>query len=93
MNEFNNLANKGIIFKIENKSVRVKFVLGLFLGDNLGVNTYFDINLYSSNYFCRFCKCSSNKSKCQTREDINSLRTEENYENDVKDNCPKKKWN
>uniref|UniRef100_T1GNH7 Uncharacterized protein n=1 Tax=Megaselia scalaris TaxID=36166 RepID=T1GNH7_MEGSC len=77
--EFNRLSCEGIDFNINDSKVNVKFQLGLLLGDNMGINTYFNLNSHSSNYFCRFCKLSSRETQCSIREDPNSLRTIENY--------------
>lgn len=83
INEFNTLAETGIIFNINQKKRRVKFLLGLILGDNLGINSYFDLNALSAKNCCRFCKLSSDETKYYGKEDPNTLRTIENYNSDL----------
>lgn len=55
INELKYLEINGIDIKIDkNSNLRVHFILGLVLGDNLGLNAFLDFNKsFSSNYFCR----------------------------------------
>ncbi|XP_055904199.1 uncharacterized protein LOC129940004 [Eupeodes corollae] len=69
--------------------IKVHFILGLVLGDNLGLNTVLDFNKsFSSNSFCRFCKVKKLETKSLTIERDDMLRNRSNYEKDVLLNNP-----
>lgn len=38
---------------------------------------------FSSNYFCRFCRCNKHEASSYTCENVNLQRTRENYDNDL----------
>lgn len=51
------LHDEGVEVKVKGVSVRVKFALGLILGDNLGLNTILGfVQSFSARFCCRFCK-------------------------------------
>lgn len=63
--EINELQSIGIHLTLNQKQFKIKFVLGLIIEDNLGVNTVLGFaRSFSSNYFCRFC--ISEKREMQT---------------------------
>lgn len=58
--ELNFLSRNGIIVDIKGTIKRVKFQLILFIGDNLGLNSFFGFQeSFRSRYYCRICRCSS----------------------------------
>lgn len=76
----NNLINKlinlevyGINFVINDKTVNVKFVLGLVLGDNLALNTILECNKsFNANSYCRLCRITKTQA-VQTCEEISEI--------------------
>lgn len=75
----------GIEIKIkENSNLRIHFILGLVLGDNLGLNSFLDFTKsFSANYFCRICRVKKIDSQKLTTEDHQMLRTISNYNSDL----------
>lgn len=62
----------------------VHFMLGLFLGDNLGINTVLGFALsFSANFFCRFCKVIKTTTHTQCVANLKLARTVSNYEADL----------
>jgi len=58
--------------------------LGLFLGDNLGLNTITEFSKsFSANFFCRFCKVHKTETKHLCKENTSLLRNSLNYVDDV----------
>ncbi|XP_044756597.1 uncharacterized protein LOC123315096 [Coccinella septempunctata] len=59
--------------------------LGSKAGDDLGLNSILGFNeSFQASFFCRFCKTPNEMTKIQTVEDLYSLRTQINYEMDMK---------
>lgn len=92
------LEEHGIIVETSEGPRKVFFVSGLLLGDNLGVNSVGGfVECFTANHFCRFCRTHKTDIATQCVEDRDSLRTKENYEEDlsvnnvsvtgVKNNC------
>lgn len=61
---------------IPNKSIRLYFVLGLILADNLGMHKILGFRNH-------FCKIYRNDLYIKTTEDVSLLRTKEQYEHDL----------
>lgn len=77
---FEEIESNGIVIKSNGKEVTVRFVLSLFLGDNLGVHSFLLFSgSFSATYYCRFCRRS--KHDLQKDENLHSdyLRNQENY--------------
>ncbi|XP_055914184.1 uncharacterized protein LOC129947585 [Eupeodes corollae] len=63
---------------------RVHFIMALFLGDNLGVNSLLDFSKsFSSTSFCRFCKLNRENCNKLSVELPEHIRTVANYDYDV----------
>lgn len=78
------LEEEGINIVTSDGEKQVYFVLGLILGDNLGLNTALGfVSSFSANFFCRFCK--DTKISTQAAVDIkpNLLRNIQNYNDDI----------
>jgi len=59
-------------------------VLGLVLGDNLGLNSILEFSRsFSATYFCRFCKASKEITKNMFEENCLLIRNITNYNTDV----------
>lgn len=55
INELNTLEREGLTISTDQGNVY--FLLGLVLGDNLGLNSILEFSKsFSANYFCQFCK-------------------------------------
>lgn len=70
--------------KVNGHDFKVKFVLGLIVGDNLGINSVLGFSRsFSANYFCRFCLCDKKNSQVLSVENLSLLRTLQNYDENV----------
>ncbi|XP_075158213.1 uncharacterized protein LOC142231489 [Haematobia irritans] len=82
VNTLKQLELKGVEIKTGDGCKRVHFIMGLLLGDNLGLNSILGFaKSFSANYFCRFClmkKCNAQK---ESSEDIQLFRNRVNYRN------------
>ncbi|CAH1107876.1 unnamed protein product [Psylliodes chrysocephalus] len=83
--ELKELEVDGIEIQInENLNLRIHFILGLVLGDNLGLNSFLDFSKsFSANFFCRMCRLE--KIDCQKLciENTEMIRTISNYNSDL----------
>lgn len=89
--ELNVLEKDRIIVKSSTgEERRVYFVMGLLLGDNLGIHQLcgFICNFSVSNYRCRYCKIHKNDLITDLQIDENLFRNKVNYETDVLSNSP-----
>lgn len=82
------LEKEGIVINTpENGSVKVYFLLGMILGDNLGLNTILGYSRsFSSNYYCRICKAHKYVMQKQLKQDDTLLRNYANYSEDIERN-------
>uniref|UniRef100_A0A1Y1LLJ8 C2H2-type domain-containing protein n=1 Tax=Photinus pyralis TaxID=7054 RepID=A0A1Y1LLJ8_PHOPY len=79
IDELNSLSTHGIVINGE----KIKFQLALLLGDNLGQNTMLGlVESFTSHYCCRLCKSPKLARDRQCKEDLESIRTVDNYFND-----------
>lgn len=79
-NTLKKLEVEGIEIETKDGSKQVHFIMGLFLGDNLGLNVILGFSKsFSAHYYCRFCLMK--KSECQKSCIQNSsiLRNRINY--------------
>lgn len=84
------LENVGVDIKVSNEqNYHVHFVLGLLIGDNLGLNSLLSLNKSFSGVFCRFCKVSKSQSNTLYSEKFELMRNVENYNSDVDEANPK----
>ena len=82
--EINDLETVGIEIQLHNQSLKVYFLLGLVIGDNLGVNCVLGFSKsFSALYFCRFCQNDKTITSKLCTEVIDSLRNKRNYDEDV----------
>lgn len=87
INEINILEKEGICISTKNGSFQVYFLLGLVLGDNLGLNSILEFSRsFSSNYYCRFCKVEKSIMRTLCEEDNTMMRNIENYTEDIAKN-------
>jgi len=84
INEMNSIEKEGVSISTEFGNIQIHFVLGLVLGDNLGLNSLLEFSKsFSANYYCRFCKSHKLVSHNLCEENSASMRTMENYAEDV----------
>lgn len=82
--ELNDLATSGLQFNINGSKTTVYFVLGLLLGDNLGINSTLGFSsTFSHKYCCRFCKLSKNQINVNTPLEFQYQRNIQNYNEDL----------
>ncbi|XP_022168088.1 uncharacterized protein LOC111032164 [Myzus persicae] len=69
-----------------NVTIKIHFILGLVVGDNLGLNCFLNFSKsFSSSYFCRLCRAPKEMTQKLSCENSELMRTEENYQLDVLD--------
>lgn len=84
VNEINMLEKEGIDIVTQEGIFHVHFILGIILGDNLGLNSVMEFSKsFSANFFCRFCKANKADTRVMHEEDINCMRNVQNYSEDV----------
>eukprot|EP00102_Acyrthosiphon_pisum_P013497 XP_008183097.1 PREDICTED: uncharacterized protein LOC103309442 [Acyrthosiphon pisum] len=84
VNEINILESEGVSISTEDGYFHVHFVLGIILGDNLGLNSLLEFSKsFSANFFCRFCKAHKTVTKLMHEEDLSAMRNVHNYSVDV----------
>lgn len=82
--ELNFLEENGITVTINGNTYKIYFVLGLLLGDNLGLHTMCGLlSNFHANYACRFCKLHCTLCKTTCYEDETVLRTRTSYATDL----------
>lgn len=82
--ELNFLREYGIKINVNGSVHKVCFLVGLMIGDNLGMNQMLGfVESFSANHPCRICKMSKNALRVQCVEDEALQRNPENYENDL----------
>lgn len=87
--ELKYLETEGIDIKIDDRYLKVNFVLGLFLGDNLALNSLLGFNKsFNSKSFCRFCKGTKTETQNMFAENNDLIRTYQNYDEDLITNDP-----
>jgi len=87
IHELNKLEVDGIFISTKEGLKKVHFVLGLLVGDNLGLNTILEFSKsFSANYFCRFCKENKSVTQKASEENVLLLRNSENYTEDISTN-------
>lgn len=70
----------GITIKSNGRIKNVHFIMGLFLGDNLGLNIALGFSKsFSATYYCRFCLIHKSVAQTLTCEDGTILRNRSNY--------------
>lgn len=77
INEINRMQDEGIEVVTPQGTYLIHFILGLIIGDNLGIHTIlgFVKNFSSSNYPCRTCKMHKTQTKASVKESIGDQMT------------------
>ncbi|XP_070525972.1 uncharacterized protein [Cardiocondyla obscurior] len=74
------LCNNGIVVEVNKEKKLIFFSLCYIAGDNLGLNTILGFSKsFNSSHCCRMCTISKTESKTQVNENIELLRTIDNY--------------
>uniref|UniRef100_A0A1B0CK37 Uncharacterized protein n=1 Tax=Lutzomyia longipalpis TaxID=7200 RepID=A0A1B0CK37_LUTLO len=80
----------GITIRYKGEEIKVYFVLGQILGDNLGLNSLLGYNTsFNSNYYCRFCTRCREDTRLDYQEYSTELRNMQNYHESINLNDPK----
>lgn len=78
------LETESIQSMIGSKNTQVYFKLALIIGDNLGLHGILGfVESFSAEKCCRFCKVSKDISRKLCSEDVNALRDNVNYAEDI----------
>ena len=73
VNEINMLEKEGIDIVTQEGIFHVYFILGIILGDNLGLNSLLEFSKsFSAIFFCRFCKSNKADTRVMREENIDS---------------------
>lgn len=84
IDELNILSEEGLCIKVYGKTVKVYFQCVSIIADNLGHNQIGGFEGgFNATYYCRRCRTTSDMCKYLTKEILDSLRTEENYAEDL----------
>lgn len=84
IDEINYLEKEGINIVTETGEFHVYFILGIILGDNLGLNSILEFGKsFSLNYYCRFCKSHKSIANTLSEESPSCMRNIINYNEDV----------
>lgn len=84
INELTSLEKEGIDIHKDGKNIKIYFVLGLIIGDNLGLNAALGfVESFSSNYFCRFCLLNKEETEHVCSDATAPLRNQLNYADHV----------
>lgn len=89
VNELKFLEEEGVdIWTSDGKLYHVHFILGLILGDNLGLNNLLGFNKSFNGMFCRFCRLEKEGCRKECEEQQNKMRNVLNYNLDVQEGNP-----
>lgn len=89
LQKFKQIEDHGISFTLRNGSnVKVRFVLTILQGDNLGMHQMMQFLTFNANHYCRFCRRSREQCQADTEEYVEFRRTIQNYRSDVELNRP-----
>lgn len=81
---FVKLEEEGMMIQIEEKSIKVRFILSLFQGDNLGVHSLLSLSRgFNASYYCRFCRKHKNQAQRDCSVSVDDIRTIQNYNEDI----------
>lgn len=84
VDEIKDLEENVVSIRTSEGQKTVYFVLGLILGDNLGLNTILGFTpSFNHNFFCRFCKSHKKSTHKMQSEDLNVHRNRVGYNADV----------
>ncbi|XP_024884336.1 uncharacterized protein LOC112462665, partial [Temnothorax curvispinosus] len=84
IDEINFLQEYGITLQLKGIDKTIFFALGLFTGDNLGINSAFDfVESFRGTHFCRFCNLSGKEMATDLIERKEKLRRVGEYEKDL----------
>lgn len=74
----------GIEINTKSGTTTVHFIIGLILGDNLGLNTIMNFSKsFAANHFCRFCEMKKCDAQKACTEDPSLRRNRLNYRNSL----------
>lgn len=78
------LETEGVDIITKDGIKHVHFIMGLFLGDNLGLNVTLGFaKSFSSNYYCRFCLVKKSEAQIQSTENLDISRNRINYRESI----------
>lgn len=84
INEINFPEEEGLSISTEYGEFQVYFILGLVLGDNLGLNSILEFSKsFFSNYYCQFCKTHKSIAHKLCVENKLCMRNNINYSDDA----------
>lgn len=85
------LETNGVNITLNGEILTVFFSLCFIAGDNLGLNTILGFSKsFNSLHCCRICNVSKNELKSQVKENVDMIRTVNNYEinsDGIQENC------
>ncbi|XP_055600036.1 uncharacterized protein LOC129749161 [Uranotaenia lowii] len=84
ISKFKEIETKGILFDVNGQTIKIRFVLSLLQGDNLGIHTMLMLaGGFNARFYCRFCKRPKELLKNDTHEFSDYMRNKTNYNEDL----------
>jgi len=78
------ILESGIIIRTKNGLQKVQFILSLIVGNNLAVNSILGyVQSFNSKRYCGVCSRTKPEMKIDSSENVESLRTEQSYYEDL----------
>ena len=85
--DLNDLSKNGLKINVAGKEITVYFEFILVLGDHLGLNSSCGfVESFGANKYCRICNVPKKDCETKTKENLEMLRTREDYEKDMSKN-------
>lgn len=81
---FKKIEEEGVLILHQGVHIKVRFVLTMVQGDNLGIHTLLLLSgSFNATFYCRFCRRSKQELQKDCKEHEEFLRNVQNYNNDV----------
>ncbi|XP_062539082.1 uncharacterized protein LOC134207373 [Armigeres subalbatus] len=82
---FKKIEEEGVLILHQGVHIKVRFVLTMVQGDNLGIHTLLLLSgSFNATFYCRFCRRSKQELQKDCKEHEEFLRNVQNYTNDLR---------
>ncbi|XP_058464155.1 uncharacterized protein LOC131438283 isoform X1 [Malaya genurostris] len=84
LDEFSKIETEGIELNLNKQIIRVRFVMCLLQGDNLGIHSMLQFSTgFNATFYCRFCRRPKELLKTDVIEHADCIRRRSDYEEDL----------